>query len=92
MLRIAEYNKITGEKVDLKELEKFGYFFDKKDNTYIKKIHKTSDYTYFTVYINLKNRRIEVSDGYSYSFYINDEDTEKYIDDLIQAGLVEKGE
>ena len=25
MLKIAEYNKITGEKVDLKELEKFGF-------------------------------------------------------------------
>lgn len=25
MLRIAEYNKITGKKIDLKELEKFGF-------------------------------------------------------------------
>lgn len=25
MLRIAEYNKITGKKVELKELEKFGF-------------------------------------------------------------------
>ena len=25
MLRIVEYNKITGKKVDLKELEKFGF-------------------------------------------------------------------
>lgn len=27
MLRIREYNKITGKKVDLKELEKFGIKF-----------------------------------------------------------------
>ena len=32
MLKIAEYNQITGEKIDLKELEKFG--FEEEENNY----------------------------------------------------------
>ena len=32
MLRIAEYNKVTGEKIELKELEQFGFENDETSN------------------------------------------------------------
>ena len=34
MLRIREYNKITGEKIELEELEKFGFINTKNDTWY----------------------------------------------------------
>ena len=33
MLKISEYNKITGEKIDLKDLEKFGFNPKYDENT-----------------------------------------------------------
>ena len=32
MLKIAEYNKVTGEKIELKELEQFGFENDETSN------------------------------------------------------------
>jgi hypothetical protein len=39
MLKIAEYNTITGEKVELKELEKYGFEYRIKTNEYYFKIN-----------------------------------------------------
>ena len=76
------------EKVSLKKLKRFGY--EKEDNLYVKKVYKTSDYTYFEVFVNMYTREINAYDGYSFSFYINDDDIEKVIEDLIKANMIER--
>lgn len=81
MLKIAKYNTITGEKIDLKELEKYG--FNNKynnDGSY----EKVVDYGR-TLWVE-KNRCIGLEDSMSY-FNIGDT-----LYDLINDGLVEKVE
>ena len=76
------------EKVSVKKLKRFGY--EKEDNLYVKKVYKTSDYTYFEVFVNMYTREINAYDGYSFSFHINDDDIEKVIEDLIKANMIER--
>lgn len=95
MLKIVECNKITGEKVDLKELEKFG--FKPKYDEDTGKIYR---YIYEYEFCGTKKLAIEVQKDfhmrgqYDYVEYwkvelIEFEGLDK-IYDLIQAGLVEK--
>lgn len=103
MLRIAEYNKITGEKVDLKELEKFG--FKPKYNENTGKI-----YEYYRINGDRKGTTIKYDDNFNKKYkyrnfweifnwnkqitnhgYIKlTDDDYEILYDLIQAGLVEK--
>ena len=76
------------KEIPLEDLKKFGY--EKKQKLYVKKIFKYIDYTYFEVFINTYTREIDACDGYSFYFKINDEDIKIYIEDLIQANIVEK--
>ena len=43
MLRIVVYNKITGKKVDLKELEKFGFKLNEDSNYEFKEYYPLED-------------------------------------------------
>lgn len=43
MLRIREYNKITGEKIDLKELEKFGFKENEEGRYELKKYYELEE-------------------------------------------------
>lgn len=76
------------EEVSLKKLKRFGY--KKEDKLYVKKIYKTSDYTYFEVFVNIYTRKIDAYDGYSFHCKINDENIKAFIGDLIKANMVEK--
>lgn len=92
MLKIAEYNKITGKKIELSELEKFGFKNDKwwYNNLYTKVICKGIRGQQFEIIID-KNRCIngysEGADGDGEGEYIDDT-----LYDLIEAGYVEKVE
>ena len=88
MLKIAEYNQITGEKIELKELEKFGFVekrkYIRKDNLAIEKETKTLliqaiNYSPYGDRYPLNNKKNGLM------IYVNDT-----LYDLIQAGLVEK--
>lgn len=90
MLRIVEYNKITGKKVDLKELESFG--FEYKEN---KRIPQNSIWNYED-YLEVKGNKeqiyIRAFDNREITVF---SDCGRAIDklyDLIQAGYVEKVE
>lgn len=79
MLRIAKYNKITGKKVDLKELEKFGFRkFEYTDLLVLRK--KERDYAY----IDIRNKQYGILDLCNLTYNLT------Y--DLITAGYVEKFE
>lgn len=86
MLKIAEYNKITGEKIDLKELEKFGFI----------KYRNIDDGELYWCIANLfigKDKRILQDDGINPCKSIDYKLSEievNIIFDLIQAGLAEK--
>lgn len=84
MLRIAEYNTITGEKIDLTELEKYG--FNNKynnDGSY----EKVIDYGE-TIWVDNDDKTIWLESGMS---AIEDEKIlEPLIQDLIKDGLIEK--
>ena len=54
MLRIREYNKITGKKIDLKELESFG--FEYKEN---KRIPQNSIWNYEN-YLEVKGNKEQI--------------------------------
>ena len=87
MLRIAEYNKITGEKVDLKELEKFGFI----------KYRSIEDGEIYYCICDLfigKDRRILQDDGINLCKSIDYELSERELEiiyDLIQARISRKG-
>ena len=68
------------DNVDLKELEKFG--FEELPHKYWRDINKT----YWTICIDKKTREIKC---WNYG-YGGTKKPDKYIEDLIQAGLVEK--
>lgn len=84
------------DNVDLKELEKFGFelqYFDynlnkKLDIPICKKEYKKFKNGNYS-YIFIINRKIYVNKSYSY-YYVALKNVKKYIQDLIQAGLVEK--
>lgn len=99
MLRIAEYNKITGEKVDLKELEKFGFKTKYDENTgeicaYQKKSEKDVGGLLISIVETTGLLRIyKAFKGENVVWRINRYNDYFDIDtlyDLIQAGLVEK--
>ena len=90
MLRIREYNKITGKKIDLKELEKFGFEYKENKRLPLNSVWNYEDYLEVKgnkeqIYIRaFDNREIPVFSEYG-----------KAIDklyDLITAGYVEKVE
>lgn len=75
------------DNVDLKELEKFNYKLEEWDNYYRKEEEKHS------VQINIFDREIlvfKLRENSNWGDYIKDEEVKKYIQDLIQAGLVER--
>ena len=93
MLRIAEYNKITGKKIELKELEKFG--FEVFNQSTARKIYYENvppvcmeDDTYFMI----EHREIWfVENGAKESnerYFGNPQFDDLY--DMIEAGYVEK--
>ena len=67
------------DSVDLKELEKFGFEYDKRALWYIK------DLEFITYWITERTKSIEIS-----VFNDNDIVLDGTLYDLIQAGLVEK--
>lgn len=88
MLKIAEYNTITGEKVELKELEKYGFeYFINGCGTY--------GYSYKTTsgFITIIEKDKEFNNKYNSERMIMENDIVKNIDllyDLIKDGLVIK--
>ena len=80
MLKIAEYNTITGERIDLKELEKYGFIF--KCNLCWKPRKK--DKMMVNISINLDNREINCSGVLGANEKLDD------LYDLIKDGLVVK--
>lgn len=91
MLRIAEYNKITGKKIELKELEKFGLRKNKWwcKGLYTKIICESGEGRQQFIIIIDKDRYIN---GYSEDFSVIGKIA--YLDDtlydLITNGYVEK--
>lgn len=90
MLRIREYNKITGKKIELEELEKFGFEYKENKRLPLNSVWNYEDYLEVKgnkeqIYIRaFDNREITVFSDYG-----------KAIDklyDLITAGYVEKVE
>ena len=92
MLKIAEYNTITGEKIDLKELEKYGFKYNRQNNTYIKTFSHVFFYREIEIYIdnpNFKRGEIKAYSSITQDFPKEDW-IEKNIQDLIKDGLVVK--
>lgn len=88
MLRIVEYNKITGKKVDLKELESFG--FEYKEN---KRIPQNSIWNYED-YLEVKGNKeqiyIRAFDNREITVFSSCGKAIDKLYDLIVAGYVEK--
>ena len=86
MLRVAEYNKVTGEKIELKELKKYG--FNLIGGVYYKTIYEGRRGQDFELVI-YNDRFIQ-----GYSNGADGSGEENYIDDtlydLIKDGFVEK--
>lgn len=86
MLRIAEYNIVTGKKIELKELEKYG--FNLTGGVYYKTIYEGRRGQDFELVI-YNDRFIQ-----SYSNGADGDGEENYIDDtlydLIKDGFIEK--
>ena len=92
MLKIAEYNTKTGEKIDLKELEMFGFHIGHKSNTYDGKCN-------FIPADNIRtsSKEKKITIGFNTDIWFDNESyySNQYIDtlyDLIEAGYVEKVE
>lgn len=81
MLRIAEYNKITGKKIGLKELEKFGFEITSKNNKLL--YAWKNKYFINVVEIDVQTREIR---------NLGDRSGNIVFYDLIEAGYVEKVE
>ena len=85
MLRVAEYNTKTGKKIELKELEKYGFCY--KKHTYINNIYESYDYvpnhSLSVIQIEINSREIYLIDN-------NKNDGLSKIYDLIKYGFVEK--
>ena len=87
MLRIREYNKITGEKIELKELEKFG--FEEDDDYYFYYgFTRPSCNSEIRMYVNKKYRIITTG----FDIYVAEDKIHDKIYDLTTAGYVEKVE
>ena len=91
MLRIAEYNTKTGKKIDLKELEKFGFHLDDNKKSYEQLINGN---WWDIRLVDIEDRwlgHFTEEIGY-WSFTDDDEFLEITFADLIGAGYVEKVE
>lgn len=89
MLKISEYNTITGEKIDLKELEKYGMLHNPSSECY------EDDYSFINLCIYEEDRGIQISiEDSTYRFskdYENSVERAKNIlYDLIKDGYVVK--
>lgn len=84
MIKIAEYNKITGKKIDLKELKNFGF---KEYNDSYKRDYNND----YLTSVDKQTREVLKVD-YEWSFLENKyyENNTYKIDDLIKAGYIEK--
>ena len=93
MLKIAEYNKKTGKKIELKELEKFGYnfiekciipkgVFGKEEVDCYVKPDKRGEYHSLCTFIKCTYSREIIGPIYDLG----------NLYDLIEAGYVEKGD
>lgn len=99
MLKIAKYRKVVGEdgksvrieKIDLKELEKYGFEYDDFNDCYTNEIKEDTEISVFC-----NNRVISVTywSGYEVKeaddMEISYEELKQYCPNLIKAGLVEK--
>lgn len=74
------------DEVDLKELEKFGYMYWDKEGALIKYM-KFLEYFHIVIY---EDRRIDIQLPINSILNKKDIKIETFIDDLIQANLVEK--
>lgn len=84
MIKIAEYNKITGKKIDLKELKNFDF---KEYNDSYKRDYNNG----YLTSVDKQTREVLKVD-YEWSFLENKyyENSTYKIDDLIKAGYIEK--
>ena len=86
MLKIAEYNKITGKKINLKELEKFGY--EELGYGYRKLFIDTMRTSlYIDIWKTTRDIRLRVDSDEKVIDLRNELD---YLYDLIETGYVEK--
>ena len=96
MLRIREYNKITGKKIELEELEKFG-FKENENGLYYEKNFSAVCYDgeeehKILIYKSKRNIVLEIMNN-DYTYHSFDEELgriEDTIYDLTEAGYVEK--
>lgn len=98
MLRIVEYNKITGKKVNLKELEKFGFKENENglyyEKNFLAEFFEGEEEHQILVYKSERNIALEIMNN-DYTYHSFDEELGRIEDtlyDLIQAGYVEKVE
>ena len=90
MLRIAEYNKITGKKIDLRELENFGFKYGSRDRFIYKTKSKGIESMIYIDLLPCYNNKNEIKVE-TPSNLIPEKILNKLYD-LFQAGLVEKVE
>lgn len=92
MLKIVEYNTITGKKVELEELEKYGFEYNKDIEGYERKI----DNKWWNIMCIDKDRQIfEMTEEIGYwTTTFSDEEwfDENNVKDLQKDGLIEKVE
>lgn len=79
------------DNVDLKELEKYGFKYDTYEETYNRSVERKTDEVCIIIFSYDKKIRLMCiqdygMDGEEYFKY----EVEEYVQDLIQAGLVEK--
>ncbi len=91
MLKIAEYNKITGKKIDLKELEKFGFHLSDDKKSYEQLINEN---WWDIRIVDIEDRYLEhITEEIGYwTFTDDDELLEITFADLLKEGYVEKVE
>lgn len=95
MLKIAEYNKITGKKIELSELEKFGFRYtnsNRHGNFWFKKAY-CSDENDGRIYYTIT--QITNEEFTSRAIYIDsrgDSRIDSTLYDMQEAGYVEKVE
>ena len=80
MLKIAEYNKITGKKIELSELEKFGFNVDMYNLWYE---YHSKENNKDSIIVNIENRKLSFYQNYNGKSY-------DLLYDLIKSGYVEK--
>ena len=84
MLKIAEYNTITGEKIELKELEKYGFkrkYYNGTKNLVLEYEIKNLPHKYQDIIFDIPTRKLEFCNWGSDIMF-----------DLIKDGIVEKVE